>query len=318
VNNPKDINTQTNHIEPPLTFSVATHDVGRRVDKVLAAHIKSLSRNQVQQLIKDEEILVNNAPVKASYKLENDDYITVYLPAPPNEQSVVPQDIELDILYADDHLAVINKPAGMVVHPGHGNEDGTLVNALLARWPNLPMPDDDPVRAGIVHRLDKDTSGVIIVALDAFSLVNLADQFQARTVEKHYLALVEKHPPNDRGRIDAPIGRDPQQRKRMAVVRDGRDAITDFSVREFYAREALLDVHPITGRTHQIRVHLAFIGCPIIGDRVYGYRKQRFKLKRVFLHAYKITFKHPYLDEHMTFEAPLPVGLQNILDKLPR
>ena len=309
---------EDDEIEEIVGFAPDEDEVGTRIDKVIAARLDSLSRTQVQQLIKDGQILVNDTATKASYKLEPDDSIVVSIPDLDKTIEVYPQDIPLDIIYEDEDIAVINKPAGMVVHPGHGNEDGTLVNALLARWSDLPVPDDDPTRAGIVHRLDKDTSGVIVVALNEASRQHLVAQFKARTIDKHYLALVEKHPPNDKGRIEAPIGRNPRQRKKMAAVRDGKEAVTEFFVREFYQQQALLDVHPITGRTHQIRVHLAFINCPIVGDRVYGYRKQRFKLKRVFLHAYRISLDHPRTDERVSFVAPLPVGLQNILDKLPR
>lgn len=302
----------------PLIFHVGPAEAGQRLDKAVTDRLAGLSRNQIQQLIKDGAVRVNNQATKPAYRLEVDDHVHVQPPPPEPDPTPVPQDIPLDVIYADEDIAVINKPAGMVVHPAYGNMEDTLVNALLARWPDLPVPDDDPLRAGIVHRLDKNTSGVIVVARHQDSLQHLAAQFKARTISKHYLALTEKHPPNDRGRIEAPIGRDPNRRKRMAVIRDGKPAVTEFYVQDFFQEQALLDVQPITGRTHQIRVHLAFINCPIVGDRVYGYRKQRIKLKRVFLHAYQISLDHPRSDQRMTFEAPLPVGLQNILDKLPR
>lgn len=302
-----------------LKFTVDDDHAGGRLDKVLSAYITELSRNQIQDLIKAEAVTVNNVPItKVAYRLESGDDVRVNLPEPDPEFEMVPQDIPLEILYEDADVVVVNKPAGMVVHPGQGNEEDTLVHALLAKYENLPLLDDDPKRAGVVHRLDKDTSGVILVARTELARDDLLAQFKNRTVQKHYLALTERHPPNDKGVIDAPISRDPKQRKRMAVLRDGKDAKTEFIVRELYDKHALLDVHPVTGRTHQIRVHLAFIGCPIVGDKVYGYRKQRIKMKRIFLHAYRISFEHPRTQEMLTFTAELPVGLQNTLDKLPR
>ncbi len=298
-------------------FNPDDDEIGVRLDKVLAARFEELSRTQLQQLIKGEDVLVNNKSSKPAYKLEPGDSVWIKVPPPAEDYKIIPEDIPLDVLFEDEHIAVINKPAGMVVHPAHGNTEGTLVHALMARYDNLPLLEEDPTRAGIVHRLDKDTSGVLVVALNDASRDDLLSQFKERTIEKHYLALTDGHPPNDKGIIDAPIGRDPRQRKRMAVMRDGRDAVTEFSVRTLYKDHALLDVHPVTGRTHQIRVHLGFINCPIVGDKVYGYRNQRINMKRMFLHAYRITLDHPATGERLTIEAPLAVGLQDILDKLP-
>lgn len=300
----------------PYTFCAEDDEIGQRLDKVIAARLSELSRTQIQQLIKNGQVLLNDASSKPAYKLESGDCVSVTLPVEETVE-ILAENIDLEILYEDDHLAVINKPAGMVVHPAGGNETGTLVNAALARWPQIRNVGDDPIRAGIVHRLDKDTSGVILVALTNEARLSLMSQFKDRIVEKHYIALVEKHPTNDKGRIDAPITRDPRHRKRMSVQRDGKEAITEFFVRELYQDHALLDVFPKTGRTHQIRVHLAFINCPIVGDLVYGYRKQRIKMKRLFLHAFQISFDHPVTNERLSFEASLPVGLQNILEKLP-
>jgi 23S rRNA pseudouridine1911/1915/1917 synthase len=205
----------------------------------------------------------------------------------------------------------------MVVHPAFGHKSGTLVNAVLARWPEI-VQFSPPDRAGIVHRLDKETSGVILVAKTPEALEDLRAQFKGRAVEKRYIGLVEGLPQTPQGLIDAPIGRDPHQRKRMAVTRDGREAVTEYHVLETYAYHSLLEVFPKTGRTHQIRVHLAFIGCPVVGDNVYGPRKQRIKMKRHFLHAAAITFTLPGSEKALTVESPLPTSLQNILDKLPR
>lgn len=297
-------------------FCIDEDEITERLDRILAARLYELSRNQIQQLIKDGKVLVNNKPSKPAYRLEANDCIWVELPV-QEDPELSAEKMPLDVIFEDDHIAVIDKPAGMVVHPGHGNETGTLVNGLLARWPQIAQVGPAPERAGIVHRLDKDVSGIIVVALTQHAYHDLVAQFHDRLIDKHYLALVERHPPNDKGRIEAPIGRDTRQRKRMAVKRDGKDAVTEFHVREFYGERALLDVHPITGRTHQIRVHLAFIKCPIVGDRIYGYRKQHLKMKRVFLHAYRLSFEHPITGEALSFESPLPASLQNILDKLP-
>ncbi len=303
-------------MDETYTFYAADDDIGERLDKSIALRLPDISRTQIQQLIKDGKARVNARASKPAYRLEPDDYITVEIPY-QDEPEVLPENIPLAVIYEDDLIAVINKPAGMVMHPAHGNKSGTLVNALLARWPHIADVGDDKQRAGIVHRLDKDTSGVLIVTFTESARLNLMAQFQARTIEKHYLALVERHPPNDKGRIEAAIGRDPRHRRRMAVLRSGKEAISEFHVRDFYGDRALLDVYPHTGRTHQIRVHLAFIGCPIVGDTIYGFRKQRIKLKRLFLHAHRISFDHPRTRERLTFESPIPVGLQNILDKLP-
>jgi 23S rRNA pseudouridine1911/1915/1917 synthase len=267
-------------------------------------------------LIKTEAVLVNLAPSKPAYKLEAGDTVRVELPPVLDEVEMIPRALPLAFLYQDEDLAVIHKPAGLVVHPGRGEEDETLAHALLAEFDDLPMLESDPLRPGIVHRLDKDTSGVIVVALNEASQKHLMEQFKARTIEKHYLALTEAHPPNDKGRIEAPIGRDPNQRKKMTVLREGKEAITEFFVKHYYETHALLDVHLLTGRTHQIRVHLAFIGCPVVGDKVYGYRKQHLPLKRLFLHAYQISFDHPRTGERLTIQAPLPPELQAILDNL--
>ncbi len=301
--------------QPDFVFTADTP--GERLDRALAARIPDLSRTRIQALIKAGHITVNGSPSgKPSYRLEGGEVIAVYLP-PPERSEIVPEDIPLVVLYEDEDLIAIDKPAGMVVHPAYGHTSGTLVNAVLYRWPELAQVGDQH-RAGIVHRLDKDTSGVIVVARTPQAHRALAAQFEARTTRKRYLALVEGNPASATGRIEAPIGRNPRQRKQMAVVRKGREAITEFNVLAYYADHALLEIFPRTGRTHQIRVHLAFIGHPIVGDTVYGRRKQRIKLKRHFLHAADLTVRSPSTGEPLTFSAPLPVGLQNILDKLPR
>lgn len=302
-----------------IQFTASEPD--ERLDKIILAQLPELSRAQVQSLIKEGQVTVDGAPSKPSAKLKGEAVIQVTLPEADDETVIEPEPLDLNILYEDEQLIVLNKPAGLVVHPGVGNTQGTLVNALLARYPEMINMQDDPQaegRMGIVHRLDKDTSGLMVVARNIEALHQLMGQFQARTVDKYYTALLERRPKTNTGTVDAPIARDPRQRKRMAVVRDGKPAVTDFEVVDdnFLDGRALVRLQIHTGRTHQIRVHMAFIGCPVVGDIVYGYRKQRTGLKRQFLHASELSFDHPTTGERQHFTSALPVGLQNILDKL--
>lgn len=300
----------------PIEFNV--ENPGERLDKLIVARVPSLSRTQAQTMIKDGLITVDGATVKAGVKLRGGEVIHVNLIL-QEAPEVLAEDIPLDILYEDDAIAVINKSANLVTHPGVGNQSGTLVNAILSKWPQIAEMDDPAERHGIVHRLDKDTSGVMVIAKTSAALHNLMAQFQARTVDKTYLAMLERTPATQQGRIEAPIGRDPKQRKRMSAQRDGKEAITEFTVLDDTFRDGatLVEFKLLTGRTHQIRVHAAFIGCPVIGDKVYGFRRQRFgKMKRNFLHASKLTFQHPTTDETLTFSAPLPPALEQIMKKL--
>ncbi len=300
-----------------LQFSVKVS--GQRLDKVIMSHLGNrFSRAQVQAFIKDGLVTVDGKAVKAGIKLKGGEQIAITVPPRDESRAVQPEAIPLTVLYEDDDLAVIDKPAGMVVHPGVGDETSTLVSAILSRWPQIAEMSIEPKRAGIVHRLDKGTSGLIIIAKHDRARRQLAEQFQARTVEKSYLTLLERTPPTTTGRIEAPIARDPNQRKRMAVLRAGKPAISEYEVidRDFLDDRALVRVKLLTGRTHQIRVHMAFIGCPIVGDAVYGFRKQRIKMKRQFLHATHLCFDQPTTGERLCFDSPLPAGLLNILEKL--
>jgi 23S rRNA pseudouridine1911/1915/1917 synthase len=294
-----------------------TADSADRLDKLVAAQLPNLSRARVQAIIKEGHVTVDGETAKSGVKLRGGETVRVSIPIEEDIPTEA-EDIPLNVIYEDEVLAVIDKPAGLVVHPGSGVESGTLVNALLARYPELAAMNDAEGRQGIVHRLDKDTSGLMVIARTAEARDTLMAQFQARTVDKTYLALLERAPKTRTGRVDAPIGRDPKQRKRMAVIREGKSAVTEFTIidDEFREGQALVEVHLLTGRTHQIRVHMAFIGAPVVGDTVYGFRKQRIGLKRNFLHAARLAFDHPVIGERMTFESPLPRGLQNILDKL--
>lgn len=297
-----------------IHLSVETGD--QRLDRFIVGELPELSRSVVQRLIKAGDVLVNQEATKPAYCVEPGDQITILL-APPVDTDILPEDIPLEILYEDADLAAINKPAGMVVHPAFGNWSGTVVNAALARWPQM-REVGEVERAGIVHRLDKDTSGLLVLAKTPEALTSLQAQFKARTVTKQYIALVEGIPTSSGGIIDAPIGRDPKQRKRMAVVRDGRPAQTRYDVLEDFNEHALLLLELYSGRTHQIRVHLAWLGYPIVGDRVYGYRKQRIKMKRLFLHAVRLAVDSPSSGQRLQFEAPLPASLEDILAKLRR
>ncbi|GAB4340752.1 MAG: RluA family pseudouridine synthase [Phototrophicales bacterium] len=300
-------------------YQFTIEKAGERLDKIIAAQISHLSRSQIQAMIKDGLVTVNGQPCKSGVKLRGGEIVSVTLPK-PETPIIQAQDIPLNVIYEDTDIAVIDKPAGLVVHPGVGNTSGTLVNALMARWAEIAEMDDLDGRNGIVHRLDKDTSGLLVIAKNRTALKNLMVQFQERSVDKRYLAMLERTPKTLNGRIEAPIGRDPNQRKKMAVVRDGKEAITEFQVIDdnFKDDACLVEFNLLTGRTHQIRVHAAFIGCPIIGDRVYGFRKQRFKMKRNFLHAAKLSFDHPRTGKRLHFESELPVALKQIMDKLRR
>ncbi|HIP95753.1 MAG TPA: RluA family pseudouridine synthase [Anaerolineae bacterium] len=294
------------------TIFLTVTDAGERLDKYLAQAISDLSRAQVQRLIAAGRVTVNGVSVnKASLRLEAGDEVVIRVP-PPESTEVHPEAIPLSIVYEDDDLLVIDKPAGMVVHPAHGHRSGTLVNALLSRYPQLAEVGGAE-RAGIVHRLDKDTSGLILVAKNEAAQKELQRQFKHHAVEKVYLALVEGRLEPEQGLIDAPIGRDKQQRKRMAVVRGGRQASTVYRVIERFEDHTLVEARPQTGRTHQIRVHFAFIGHPLVGDRVYGYRRQHLGLGRQFLHAQTLSFRLPSSGEVVEFHSPLPDDLRRVL-----
>lgn len=299
------------------TFYAST---GERLDQLVTERLSGqFTRSQVQGLIKAGHVTVNGKALKAGVKMKGGEQVTVIVPPAPeaSEETAAPEIIALDVLYEDEDFAVINKPAGMVVHPGAGNRAHTLVNAILARYPEIAEMHYAPSRRGIVHRLDKETSGVILVARTAWALQALMAQFQKRTVEKTYVALAEKAPKTLTGRIDAPIARDPAQRKRMIVQHGGRPSVTEFRVIEaFTDGSALVELRPFTGRTHQIRVHMAFIGAPLVDDSTYGLRKGKRGVGRQFLHALRLCFDHPRTGERLCFEAPLAPDLAAYLDEI--
>lgn len=287
---------------------------GERLDRFLADRLPDLSRVQVQRLIKTGLATVNDQPVKPAYRVEPGDRIVVRVPE-ASEPVIRPEPIPLQIVYEDEYLLAVDKPAGMVVHPAAGHSSGTLVNALLAYCPQVA--DVGGVdRAGIVHRLDKDTSGVLLVAKDPETYAALQRQFKHRQVRKTYLALVEGRIYPKEGIVEAPVGRDQRARKRMAVTRTGRPAVTQYRAVEYFRDHTLLQVRPHTGRTHQVRVHLAWLGYPIVGDRVYGRRRQPLLPHRHFLHAQELVFTHPATKEKVTLTAPLPPDLKAVLVRL--
>jgi 23S rRNA pseudouridine1911/1915/1917 synthase len=288
-----------------------------RLDKFLAAQLPDFSRSRLQALIKEGRVLVNGVPAhKAGQTLDHPADIEVHVPqAEPSD--LVPENIPLQIVFENENLLVIDKPAGMVVHPAAGHASGTLVHAALGYAPDIDGVGGEK-RPGVVHRLDKDTSGLILLAKNDIAHRWLQDQFRLRKVEKTYLALVDGFPPTPSGRIEASVGRDTNHRKQMAVVPPGkgRPATSEYHTLEKFAYQSLLEVKPETGRTHQIRLHLAYIGCPVVGDRVYGHRKPSLPLDRHFLHAWRLKIRLPGDTQPHVFEAPLPGELLSVLEQL--
>jgi 23S rRNA pseudouridine1911/1915/1917 synthase len=284
-----------------------------RLDKVISDSLSDVSRGKVQAAILAGKVKLNGEVcLKASTKSETGDKVELLLEI-DREDTLLAEDIPLNTIYVDENVIVINKPAGMVVHPGAGNQRGTLVNALLYHWPDI-REVGEAGRPGIVHRLDKDTSGVLIVARNNEAYKWLVKQFKTRKVIKKYLALVDGHPPTPSGRIEANIGRDDVHRQRMTVkYGKSRAAVSEYQTVQSYARHALLEVQPFTGRTHQIRVHMAFINTPITGDKVYGRRKLSVPVERFFLHANKLGIILPGDKEPTEFVAPLPEDLKEII-----
>ena len=288
-----------------------------RLDKFLVRQMPDFSRSRLQDLIKNGQVLVNDKAItKTGFDLEAGDQVQVTLP-PTQSVGLVAENIPLNIVFESDDLVVIDKPAGMVVHPAAGHSQGTLVNAVLGHDPELEGIGGE-LRPGIVHRLDKNTSGLILVAKNDRTLEILQDQFRLRQVRKVYIALSDGQPQTPTGRIEAAIGRDTTMRKQMAIVPNakGRPAASEYRVLESFPEHTLFEVHPETGRTHQIRLHLALINCPIVGDTVYGRRKPSLPIKRHFLHAARLTIQLPGEPEPRTFESPLPPDLSEVLEQL--
>ena len=294
---------------------VNENDKGKRLDIYIAENFNELSRTMIKKLIESNNILVNDKSEKVSYKVQANDNISIDIPE-AKETKLKAQEIPLDIIYEDSDIIVINKPKGMVVHPANGNPDGTLVNAILSICKNSLSGIGGELRPGIVHRLDKDTSGLIIVAKNDKAHINMSEQIKERNVKKTYIALVRGNVPEEEATINMPIGRSTKDRKKMAVTKNGKQAITHFKVLKRYSKYTLLEIKIETGRTHQIRVHMAEIGYPVVGDAVYSNGKNEFGIEGQMLHAYKLEFMHPITNKHMELTAPLPQYIEEILKKL--
>ncbi|GIM27971.1 pseudouridine synthase [Clostridium polyendosporum] len=297
-----------------LVFQVKKEDSGERVDKFLSVIIEDKSRSFFQGLIEEKNVLVNGKAIKSNYKLKEGDAVLVDIPE-PIELTAEAENISLEIVYEDEDVIVVNKPQGMVVHPAVGNYTGTLVNALLFHCRDL-SGINGVIRPGIVHRIDKDTSGLLVVAKNDFAHNNLAQQFKDHSINREYYAILEGRLNKDSGTIDAPLARHQTERLKIAVVQGGRRAITHYEVMERYKANTLVKCKLETGRTHQIRVHMAFIGHPLVGDPVYGFKKQRFNLEGQMLHAKILGFIHPTKGKYMEFSSELPNHFIRILEKL--
>ncbi|EOD01296.1 Ribosomal large subunit pseudouridine synthase D [Caldisalinibacter kiritimatiensis] len=286
-----------------------------RLDTFLAQELNKVSRSFIQKLIKKNLVEVNDKKVKPKYKVCEGDKIVVKLPA-PKKLEVKPEDIPINIVYEDNDVAVVNKPQGMVVHPAPGNYSGTLVNALLYYLENLSSING-VIRPGIVHRIDKDTSGLLMIAKNDNAHIKLSEQLKEHNITRIYYTLVKGNITEDKGTINAPIGRHPVERKRMAVTdKNSKDAITHFQVLERFIDYTLLKVKLETGRTHQIRVHMSYINHPVVGDPVYGSKNNKFNLNGQLLHAKVIGFKHPRTGEYMEFDSELPEHFVKVLNVL--
>lgn len=295
-------------------FIVDEINENKRLDLFLKNNLEDKSRSYIQNLIEEEKVKVNGKIKKSNYKLKDKDEVTIEIPdAIPLE--VTPEDIPLDIIYEDNDVIVVNKPQDMVVHPAPGNYNGTLVNALLYHCKDL-SGINGILRPGIVHRIDKDTSGILVIAKNDNSHNKLATQLKDHSMNRTYYALVEGRVKEEEGTVDAPIGRHPVDRIKMAIVKDGREAITHYKVIERFNHYTLVKCNLETGRTHQIRVHMASLGHPLVGDEVYGFKKQKFKLKGQVLHAKTLGFIHPSTNEYIEFNSKLPQYFEELLNIL--
>jgi 23S rRNA pseudouridine1911/1915/1917 synthase len=294
-----------------LRFASPVLDI--RLDKYLTEALPQFSRAYLQRLIEQGQVLVNCHKSKASQRLSENDTITVDLPMVPGRP--LAESMPLAIVYEDEDVLVIDKPAGLTVHPAPGHPSHTLVNAVLAHCPGLTT-NNEPMRPGIVHRLDKDTSGLIVIAKTEPARAHLTAQFKSRSVAKGYLVLVRGRLSPDQGIIEAPIARDPHSRQRMAIVEAGKEATTRYQVRKYLDNYTLVEVTPLTGRTHQIRIHMSAIGYPVVGDLTYGVRSAH--LNRQFIHAYRLGFRLPSTGQYREFTSPLPVDLEQVLQHLAR
>ena len=300
-------------------FIIKKEDKNKRIDAYLSSINNDFSRVAIQRLIENGKILVNKEKTKSSYKIQENDMITLE-EEKPKEISIKAQKIPIEIIYEDNDIIVVNKPKGLVVHPANGNPDGTLVNSLMAICKDSLSGIGGKIRPGIVHRLDKDTSGILIVAKNDKAHINMSEQIKNHKVQKTYITLVKGIVKETEATINMPIGRSPKDRKKMAVVREGKEAITHFKVIERFPQYncTLLEIKIETGRTHQIRVHLSQIGYPIIGDSTYSNGKNQWNIEGQCLHAYSLKFKQPITKKEMFLKAELPVYFKNIIDELKK
>lgn len=299
-----------------LNFKILKQDEDKRIDSFLNSSLEDISRSRIQKLIEDNEILVNNKPINKNYKLKENDTILINIEE-PKEINILPENIHLNIVYEDNDIILINKPQNMVVHPANGHYSGTLVNALMYHCKDNLSGINGVMRPGIVHRIDKDTSGILIVAKNDKAHQSLASQLENHSMTRVYYAIVYNNLKNDTGTIDAPIGRHPIDRKKMAVTdKNGKRAVTHYEVLKRFKKYTFIKLKLETGRTHQIRVHMSYIGNPLLGDTVYGKEKQPFKLLGQVLHAKVLGFIHPITNEYMEFETELPQYFKELLNKL--
>lgn len=310
------MNLQNNEFEDVINLYIEEHGVGERIDKFLSDMLSSYSRSHIQKLIGDNLVLVNNKNIKSNYKLSKGDALTVYIPF-PTEYEILPEDIPLDIVYEDDDVILINKPKGMVVHPAAGHYSGTLVNALMHHCKDNLSGINGVLRPGIVHRIDMDTTGVIVACKNDAAHNSLSGQLKVHSITRYYYAICHNAFKEDSGTVNAPLGRHPQDRKKMAINhKNGKEAITHYEVIENFSKYAFIRCKLETGRTHQIRVHMASIGHPLLGDNVYCSAKTPFKLQGQTLHAGVLGFVHPRTGEYMEFEAELPDYFKDLLKKM--
>lgn len=296
-------------------FIVKSEEINKRIDLYLVEANNQFSRVTIQRLIQNGKILVNGKKVKVSYKVQENDQIILEEEKPRNIE-LKAQDIPIEIIYDDNDIIVVNKPKGLVVHPANGNPDGTLVNAIMSICKGSLSGIGGEIRPGIVHRLDKDTSGILIVAKNDKAHINISEQIKKHSVKKTYIALVRGVVRENEATVNMPIARSTKDRKKMAVNKSGKEAITHFKVLKRYDNYSLLEINIETGRTHQIRVHLSEIGYPIIGDNVYSNGKNEWGIQGQVLHAKSLKFKHPTTNNEMLLEAPIPNYFEKILNEL--
>ena len=298
-----------------LNYSISNEEQGQRIDKYLSLMIEGKSRSFIQGLIDDKKVMANGKVIKSNYKLKNNDEITVEMPD-PIELNVEPEEMDLDIIYEDEDVIIVNKAKGVVVHPAPGNYTGTLVNGILHHCSDL-SGINGIIRPGIVHRIDKDTSGILVIAKNDEAHNKLAVQFKDHSIKREYYALVEGKFSSTTGTINKPLGRDKKDRIKMAINEDGKRAVTHYEVLEQYDKGiSLVKCTLETGRTHQIRVLMASIGHPLVGDLVYGYKRQKFNVEGQVLHAKTLGFIHPRTNEYMEFTSELPEYFKELLNKL--